>query len=232
MFTHDDSDWDLNIFPIKETDPKRCIEKLKQIGEIRFFPKGEIVSKSGGGRDGCFIVLEGSVRTQLVTEDGIANQYINHSAGYAVLEAQCFCEWIELADFYAIEDTETIYVKREDLLTAMENDFELALYFIGTLCVKFRWYAERYRNRIMFGAMHRFCDLLIKMAHDNGEKKDDKTQLKKKVSQEEFARQLHVNRLTIIRCMKELRERGLVGTEDGFLSFPDLNNLEKFRNEV
>jgi len=231
-FTHNDNDWDPEAYPIKEVDPKRCIEKLKLIGEIRSFPKGAVISESGTVGEGCFIVLEGIVKAQVITEDGTENQYINHKAGYALLEAQCFCEWTEVANFYTAESTKVLYLKRANLMAAIGKDPELALFFIGTLSVKFRWYIEHCRSLSMFGAMHRFCDLLIEMANSYGESKGDKIRLKKKISQEELAKQLHVNRLTIIRCMKELRDKGLVGTEDGYLSFPDLGALKKFRNEA
>jgi len=232
MFSYNDRDWDPEAFPIKEADPKRCIEKLKLIGEVRSFSKGSIVSKSGEGGEGCFVVLEGAVTAQVITEDGIENQYINHKKGYILLEAQCFCEWTEVADFYASEDTETLFIKRADLMGAIEKDSELALYFIGSLSMKFRWYVEHCRNLSIYGAMHRLCTLLVEMAASYGEDKGDRIKLKKKIIQEDLAKQLHVNRLTIIRCMKELRDKGLIGTEDGHLTIPDLNALKEFRNEV
>jgi len=232
VFIQGGSDWDPDKHPIKEVDHGRCIEKLKQIGEIRSFPKGTEISKYGAAGEGCFIVLEGLVKAQVLTEDGTENQYINHKAGYAVLEAQCFCEWGEVANFYTAEPTTVIFLKRNDLLAAMEKDFELALFFIGTISAKFRWYIEHCRSLSMFGAMHRFCALLIEMANSYGEARGDKIRLNKRISQEELAKQLHVNRLTVIRCMKELRDKGLVVTEDGFLSFPDLAALNKFKDEV
>ena len=231
-FIQGDGGWDHDVHPIKEVDPERCIEKLKQIGEIRSFPKGTEISKYGAEGEGCFIVLEGLVKAQVITEDGTENQYINHKAGYAVLEAQCFCEWGEVANFYTAEPTTVIFLKRVNLLAAMEKDFELSLFFIGTISSKFRWYIEHCRSLSMFGAMHRFCDLLIEMANSYGEAHDDKIRLKKRISQEELAKQLHVNRLTVMRCMKELRDKGLVETEDGFISFSDLAALYKFKDEV
>ena len=229
---HIDNGWDPDAYPIKEVDPQRCIEKLKKIGAVRSFPKGAVISESGAVGKGCFIVLEGLVYAQVITADGSENQYINHKAGNIVLEAQCFCEWTEIANFITAEKTEVLYLRRADLLAAMEKDFELALFFIGTLSMKFRWYIEHCRNLSMFGALHRFCDLLIEIANSYGEEKGDKIKLRKKISQEELAKQLHVNRLTIIRCMKELRDKGLVGTEDGYLCFPDLGALKQFRNET
>ena len=169
---------------------------------------------------------------QVITEDGIENQYINHKSGNVLLEAQCFCEWIETATFYAAENTELLQLKRSDLIAAMERDFELALFFIGTLSMKFRWYVEHCRSLSMFSAIHRFCDLLEEMAESYGEKKDGKIKLRKKISQEELAKQLHVNRLTIIRCMKELRDHELLETEEGYISIPDLDALKNFRKEA
>ena len=232
LYAQNDDGWDPEVHPIKEVDTERCIEKLKQIGEIRTYPKGATISGPGAAEGGCFIILEGLVKAQVITEDGTENQYINHKAGYAALEAQCFCEWTENANFYTAENTKVIYLKRAVLFAAMEKDFELCLFFIGTLSMKFRWYIEHCRSMCIFGAMHRFCDLLIEMASKDGENKEGKTVLKKRVSQEELAMRLHVNRLTVIRCMKELRDKKLIGTENGRMYISDINALKKFKEEV
>ena len=231
MSTQNESDWDSESYPIKEVDTERCIEKLKLIGEVRSYSKGAVVSQSGAKDPICFVVLEGSITAQVMTEDGKENQYISHRAGQALLEAQCFCEWVEVAEFSAAEHTKVLVLKRPELLAAIEKDPELSLFFIGTLSMKFRWYVEHCRNLCMFSAMRRLCDLLLEMAKSYGEIKGGNTILKKKISQEDMAKQLHVNRLTILRCMKELRDYGMVGTENGYYSFPDLNALKKFGNE-
>ena len=228
MHTGSDGGWDPNTYPIKEVDPERCIEKLKGIGEILSYPKGATIVESGAHIDSCFIVLEGLATAHVLAESGAEHLYIGHNAGYAVLEAQCFCEWSETAYFQAEEPTKILVLKRAELLAAMERDFELALFFIGTLSIKFRWYVEHCRNLSAHGAMHRFCDLLIDMATRYGTPGEGGLRLNKKISQEELAMKMHVNRLTVIRCMKELRDNGLADTKDGYIFIRDMDELKSF----
>jgi len=234
MPTEIENDWDPGTYPVKEANPARCIEKLKLIGDIRSYPKGTTIVESGVNAGVCFIVLEGLVTAHVLAESGTENMYISHKAGYAVLEAQCFCEWTETAYFQAEEPTQVLVLKRAELLKAMEHDFELALFFIGTLSMKFRWYVEHARNLSAHGAMRRCCDLLIEMSNQYGEPRRDADSVRigKKISQEELAKKLHVNRLTVIRCMKELREKGLVETVEGHICIRDLKALKTFREEV
>jgi|GEM_PF-3516598 len=228
-----DGGWDPETYPIREVDHARCIEKLKQIGEIKYYTKGESLTESGYSEDSCFIVLEGLVVAQVLTEAGSINQYINHKEGYPLLEAQCFCEWVEAAQFLAKEPTTALVLKRADLLAAMEKDFELSLFFIGTLSIKFRWYVEHARNLSAHSAMKRFCDLLINMGAHDSEMVEGKHRFRKRVSQEEIGKRLHVNRQTVIRCMKELRGKGLVEIEeDGFICIPDMDALKRFWGTV
>ncbi|MCL2493488.1 MAG: Crp/Fnr family transcriptional regulator, partial [Clostridiales bacterium] len=223
MLTKNNDDWDPEVFPIKEVDPGRCIEKLRQIGEIRSYEKDELLVESEFSESVCFVVLEGLVIAQVLTEAGTENQYINHTAGYALLEAQCFCEWTENAQFQAKEPTTAVLLTRTDLLAAVEGDPELALFFLGTLSQKFRWYIEHARNLSAHSALRRYCDLLLKMVAHDSETVDGKLRVCKKISQEEIGKKLHVNRLTVIRCMKELRGKGLIETkEDGYICIPDI----------
>jgi CRP/FNR family transcriptional regulator len=232
MLTEYAKDWSSESNPIKEVDQARCIEKLKKIGKIRSYPKGGVVSRPGDSGEVCFVVLSGMITAQVIAEDGAENHYISHKAGNVLLDAQCLCEWTETAEFYAAEPSELIAIGRVNLLAAMEKDFEIALFFMGTLSRKFRWYVEHCRNLSMYSAMRRFCDLLLEMADNYGEKNGQELRLRKKVSQEELAKQLHVNRLTVIRCIKELREQGLVGSADGYICIRDLSALKVFKNRV
>ena len=232
MQTSDGGDWDPYIHPIKEVDTARCIEKLKKFGEVCSYAQGEPLAKPGEASGVCFIVLEGEVVAQVLTEAGAVNQYIAHKPGYTLLEAQCFCEWTEAAAFLAKEPTEALMLKRADLFKAIEGDSELALFFIGTLSQKFRWYVEHARNLSAHSALKRCCDLLLTLAeHDSGAVTGER-RFCKRISQEEIGNRLHVNRLTVIRCMKDLRDRGFIEMNEKKICFPDIDALKRFRDTV
>jgi len=227
-----DRGYDTEKHPIKEVDPERCIEKLKKVGQVRAYAKGDVLAEPGRADLPAFIVLEGAVVAQYNTPSGEENVYITHEPGFALLEAQCFCEWSETAYFRATEPTRALAIERKALMRAVAEDPELALFFIGTLSMKFRWYIEHARHLSAYCAMWRLCDLLIHHAQTHGAPQEDGTVLiTKKLSQQLIGNMLHINRITVVRNFKELKEMGLVETDGGNVRIFDLPRLIEYRNQ-
>jgi CRP/FNR family transcriptional regulator len=219
-------------FPIKEVNPERCIEKLKSVGEIKSYAKDAVVSAPGASGSRCFVVLEGSVQAQHHTVSGMENAYIAHGPGYAMLEAQCFCEWTETAYFRAMEPSMLLMLERRKLMEALKGDHELALFFIGTLSEKFRWYIDHARNLSAHSAMWRLCEQILSFADQYGKPHDGNILIDRKYSQQTLANMLHLNRITVVRYIKELKDMKLIEYVNGYLCVRDMAALSNYRDSA
>ncbi|MDR1815850.1 MAG: Ig-like domain-containing protein [Clostridiales Family XIII bacterium] len=218
-------------FPIKEADPARCVEKLKAAGETRAFPKGAIVAHPGDSAPSCFLVLEGSVEAYTYTPAGAENVFMIHDAGYFFLEPQCLGEIPVMVYFRATEATVLLELPRDRLLFAMEEDFELAEYFIGILCEKFTWAIRHATDIATHGAMWRLCDLLVNLMNAHGEEQSDgSVVIRKRISQQTLSNMLHVNRVTVVRLIKDLKEAGILDSAHGTVRVFDREKLIRFRD--
>jgi len=218
--------------PIREVNRARCIEKLTRVGEIKSYAKNAVVFAPDTTATSCFIVLEGSVQAQHHTVNGMENSYIAHTPGFAMLEAQCFCEWTETAYFRAMEPSMLLMLERRKLMEALKGDHELALFFIGTLSEKFRWYIDHARNLSAHSAMWRLCEQILSFADQYGKPHDGNILIDKKFSQQALANMLHLNRITVVRYLKELKELDLIEYVNGYLCVRDRQALTDYRDNA
>lgn len=76
------------------------------------------------------------------------------------------------------------------------------------------------------------CNLLLTFAERYGVPYDGKTLIKEKISQQMMANLLGVNRITMVRAIKELREMGLIEQVNGFYCIRDKERMQKFMIEA
>ena len=78
--------------------------------------------------------------------------------------------------------------------------------------------------------MMKVCNLLLMFAERYGVPYDGKLLIKEKISQQMMANLLGVNRITMVRAIKELREMGFVDQVNGFYCIRDKERMRQYMN--
>ena len=76
------------------------------------------------------------------------------------------------------------------------------------------------------------CNLLLTFAERYGVPYDGKILIKEKISQQIMANLLGVNRITMVRAIKELRELGMIEQVNGFYCIRDKEKMRAFMQEA
>jgi CRP/FNR family transcriptional regulator len=134
--------------------------------------------------------------------------------------------------FKTIKPSELICIDRHTLLDQMSDDFRLVISIIESLSYKFLAAMEQVREAKCHKADWRFCSLLLMFADRYGIPYDGKIMIKEKVSQQVLSDLLGVNRITVNRIIKKLRDMGLILQVNGFYCIPDTEKMQKHMDYI
>ena len=161
-----------------------------------------------------------------------ARYYNFNEAGSLVMEANILLERDTPVSFVAITDVKARAISREELLRALKEDDALALEIMTSLSYKFMAAMDQVREATQCNVAWKVCNLLLTFAERYGVPYDGKTLIKEKISQQMMANLLGVNRITMVRAIKELREMGLIEQVNGFYCIRDKERMQKFMIEA
>ena len=207
-------------------------EKFSNLGKPVSFAKGEIVAQAGRHPTRCYYVLEGRVMAFEYTTTTGERYYNFNEAGSLVMEANILLERDTPVSFVAITDVKARAISREELLRALKEDDALALEIMTSLSYKFMAAMDQVREATQCNVAWKVCNLLLTFAERYGVPYDGKTLIKEKISQQMMANLLGVNRITMVRAIKELREMGLIEQVNGFYCIRDKERMQKFMIEA
>lgn len=207
-------------------------EKFSNLGKPVSFAKGEIVAQAGRHPTHCYYVLEGRMMAFEYTTTTGERYYNFNEAGSLVMEANILLERDTPVSFVAITDVKARAISREELLRALKEDDALALEIMTSLSYKFMAAMDQVREATQCNVAWKVCNLLLTFAERYGVSYDGKTLIKEKISQQMMANLLGVNRITMVRAIKELREMGLIEQVNGFYCIRDKERMQKFMIEA
>ncbi len=207
-------------------------EKFSNLGKPVSFAKGEIVAQAGRHPIHCYYVLEGRMMAFEYTTTTGERYYNFNEAGSLVMEANILLERDTPVSFVAITDVKARAISREELLRALKEDDALALEIMTSLSYKFMAAMDQVREATQCNVAWKVCNLLLTFAERYGVPYDGKTLIKEKISQQMMANLLGVNRITMVRAIKELREMGLIEQVNGFYCIRDKERMQKFMIEA
>ncbi len=207
-------------------------EKFSNLGKPVSFAKGEIVAQAGRHPTHCYYVLEGRMMAFEYTTTTGERYYNFNEAGSLVMEANILLERDTPVSFVAITDVKARAISREELLRALKEDDALALEIMPSLSYKFMAAMDQVREATQCNVAWKVCNLLLTFAERYGVPYDGKTLIKEKISQQMMANLLGVNRITMVRAIKELREMGLIEQVNGFYCIRDKERMQKFMIEA
>ncbi|MGN0997300.1 MAG: Crp/Fnr family transcriptional regulator [Candidatus Ventricola sp.] len=207
-------------------------EMFSGLGRLVTFAKGEIVAQAGRRPACCYYVLEGRMMAFEYTTATGERYYNFNEAGSLVMEANILLERDTPVSFVAITEVKARAITREELIGALKADGDLALEIMTSLSYKFMAAMDQVREATQCNVSWKVCNLLLTFAQRYGVPYDGKVLIKEKISQQMMANLLGVNRITMVRAIKELRELGMIEQVNGFYCIRDKERMQEFMIEA
>lgn len=211
----------------------RGIERLEKLGTLRRFPKGHELNLPGEVPDRCYLVKSGRVIGYEISYAGEMRVYNFMEPGSMFLEECLLFDKPCPVTFKAATPVELICIDKCDLKRAFKRDIDVVMDVCESLSTKFLSAMDQLRLGFRQDAGWKICKLLVIMAQRHGVLREDGSILiKERMSHQAMAELLGMNRVTVTRKMKELRESGLIGSQENYYILPDMETLVRYMQDM
>ncbi len=213
------------LYPTRLLYLTRGIGRLAALGRQIEYGKDHMIARGEDVPSACWLVLRGKVMAYDESKDGNLRIYSFMEAGSVLLEANMLMRKPALVNFKTTAPTSLVRIEREDLIRAMAEDRELMMDVIESISYKFLSTSDQLRECYNHSVSWRLCNLFLIYADRHGAAYDGKVLIQEKLTQQTLAGMLSVNRITVVRALKELKDLGFIEQINGYYCIRDVRSL-------
>ena len=206
----------------------RGIDALKDIGhgkKNRHVHKKDVLFHEGDEIHQVPFIVSGKVRTFMVNNDG--KEFVTglHGEGdfvgyMGLLEGGLATETAE-----ALEDTTVSLIPREDLFALLHKDRDVSIQFIKMLAHNVKEKEQHLLQLAYASVRQRVAQALLRIHARFADKNDE--DLGVKISRDDLAAIVGTATESLIRCLSDLKDEGLIATQGREIHIIDQNGLVK-----
>ncbi len=201
----------------------QALTKLKDLGELQFYKKSQILFNPGAIARGIYLIDSGKVKVSKFGIDG-KEQIIkiltkgDVTGHEALLYENRFNEYAEV-----IDDAEIFYVSRDDFNTLCRRDDDVLIYFTKLLCKELNEVEERLVSTAYEPVRGRLANLLLELdgVYGGTEGRGVIT-----LCRSDLARMVGTAKETTIRLLSEFKNEGLITMKGTGIIINDMEGLK------
>ncbi|HYW72765.1 MAG TPA: Crp/Fnr family transcriptional regulator [Pyrinomonadaceae bacterium] len=194
----------------------------------RPFRKDELLFLAGDEARGLFVIVSGSVRAFRESLDGREQVIHVERAGATVAEVPVFDDGAYPSTVAADEDTETLFLAKQDVRELCLTHPEISLAAVRVLASRLRRCAELVEALSLTEVGQRVARYLISEARRQGQPMSGAVTLTLAQTNQQIAARVGSVREVISRAFSRLQHDGLIVLEDRKLTIPDIEALGSF----
>lgn len=209
-------------------DQARGLEALKDVGrdrKTRKVTKKDILFHEGDELRQLPYLVQGKVRTFKINTDG--KEFVTglHGAGEFIGYMGLLENGRAMETAEALEDCEVALIPREDLLALLYRDRDVSIRFIKMLAKDVKEKEQHLLQLAYASVRQRVAQALLRV-HDRYAK-EDASDLGVRISREDLATIVGTATESLIRCLTDLKEEGLIASEGREIRIVNKAKLEK-----
>ncbi|GAB6178705.1 hypothetical protein JCM14036_00240 [Desulfotomaculum defluvii] len=219
------SPWVKAQFLRSENMSKEDLALIQRIGEKKKYPKGTIISGMGSRGDYMYYVLKGTIRSSLLSSDGVEKPVCYVTPGCFVGEEPFFHGQPTIYSALAIEDVEAIEIDRKFLKDIVASP-GLAHVLLNSLSFKSRILASQIEDLAFRNTVEKVSRILYCILAETPEGKEKHKSIH--ISQQELAGIAGAHRVSITNAITQLKKDGVIKTaKDGSIIVIDWEKLKE-----
>ena len=188
------------------------LDSIAKGATVRAFPKNAIIVHEGDETDSLYVMLAGRARVYVSNAQGREVQLNQIGPGEYFGEVTLDGGPLS-ASVMAAEDCRCAVVKRNELLTIVEKQPQVALHMVRKLASRVRDLTENVRSLALMDVYGRVARLLLELA----EERDGRLIVEGPLTHKDIASRVGASREMISRIFSDLTAGGYVGKENGRL---------------
>jgi len=190
----------------------------------RHIAAGQYLYFAGEAAGSIFFLEKGLMKTSRTSSAGDDLILQLHRAG-DILGESCFCTGKRHEDALALESSEIVEIRIEDLLIQLQRNPEATLDLVTALCERLGDLSNRLQSLSFEPAIVRLLRTLLILADTLGEAAPGGTQIVPYVRQEELAQMIAARREVVSGLLNRLRA-------DGLIDYPRKGHISVHRNAL
>lgn len=219
------SPWVKAQFLQSEKLSEEDIVLLNRIGEKKRFPKGATITSMGNRGEHMYFVLKGTIRTSLLSADGVEKPVVYVTDGCFFGEEPFFHRQPTIYNAQAMEDVEVLEIDRKYLAEILGRP-GLVLILLNSLSVKSRILATQIEDLAFRNTVEKVSRILYVIHAENNEGKATKENFI--ITQQELAAIAGAHRVSITNAITQLKKDGVIQTaKDGSIKVLDWEKLRE-----
>jgi len=213
--------------PLLSNLTKDELNDLQPFLTKRLFREGDIIFHQDDPGDRLFLIRDGRVKISLLAEDGRENVIAIMAKG------DCFGELAALdglprsATATAMERTETLFLRRGDLLQFLERHPGAAIKVIDLLSRRLRQTDEQIADLAFLDVHGRVARKLLELASAHGVDKGQGTEIGFFLSQQELANLVGASRESVNKVINYFKDKGYLAINRGRIVLMNRRALEQ-----
>ncbi len=198
----------LENVPLFSGLPKQALAEIEQHGSIKSYKKNVIVINQDDESYSLYVILSGSVKVFVSGEDG-REAVLNHQeTGDYFGDLALIDKQPRVASVMTMELSKFMIISREDFLTCLSKNPEIAINLIKPMTSRIRMLAKNVSSLALLDVYGRVARTLLDQSEEQGD-----VLVTEKLTQQEIADMVGASRAMVSRILKDLKEGGYISIE-------------------
>jgi CRP/FNR family cyclic AMP-dependent transcriptional regulator len=204
--------------------PNATLARIAALGLRRVYEEGAVIFMRGDPGDSLCGVVNGRVRIS-ASRPGGKELFLNiMGPGESFGEIALLDGMPRTATATAMTRTELTIIRRNQFLSLLRTEPQLAAHLIQLLCKRVRWTAQLMEDSALLGLPARIAKRLLSLASLQGRKTPDGIRLA--ISQDELAQFLGVSRQIVNQHLQAWKAHGWIQSSRGSITLGNVRSLE------
>ncbi len=206
----------------KNKEILKYVFKYKKLDDwkVLHYIKNEVICYQGDIYPYFYVILNGKTNIYHTSEKGKSYSQSVYREGDYFGELEIFDLKPYVCQIEAIEDTTVMRLERNFFLKWIEEDKDINLYILRSLCDNFYYLSEKAINDTLYSLKYRVCVYLLDSCV-----RDCKYEVK--ISKKYLSEQFVVTQRSINRILKELAEKKLIVNGENTIQILDIEGIKK-----
>ena len=206
---------------------EELVDMIRSAGTEIVARKNTILCRAEDMPEYCYYIESGSVVAYENVITGSEHIFSTSYAGTIILVPSMVVTHRLTLNFKTAEDSKLIRVSRDDLFTLIATDPAFSASLIYALSMRLMGTIEQYREKGNYTVEWRVCKMLLDAAARVGIDYDGKILIQQRLSQQAMADRLQVNRVTVARAIRSLKDHGLVEYINGYYCVRSADQMKR-----
>lgn len=186
-------------------------EKLSELGDPIYLPGNHYIVSPGEEIRYCYLIREGRVMTMEISSEGEVHIFNIFEEGSLLLESNLLASYKSAIFCQTMMPSVLVRITADQLIRGMSKDQDIMKAVFDSFASKYYSAMDQLREGYNHSSTWKVFNMLMLLSNNNSKPfQKDWVIIQVKITQQLISSMLGINRITVNRALKELKESGML----------------------